>query len=261
MSNIDEQLSAYTRRRIPYNEISRIIDGVIDYDITPAWYDDKDEWISEVCNYIVDYINEDDYINLTPKDKDDLYYYVVDTYGEYLSGYYDQWKKGMFSDLSEQSNRIKSMMGIIREAKSKKEFLFSYLDKNGFTSIDLKKILAIEDNDWSQHVKEYLGDDYEKVIVDDVRELVENFTECDGDVFGLELVSIFFGGGTWQDTSYSINIRINPESPVFETIDLNDYEDVLTLFGQIEACVENYLNDIIYDKYGAVNHHTMVQVG
>jgi hypothetical protein len=59
MSNIDEQLSAYTRRRIPYNEISRIIDGVIDYDITPAWYDDKDEWISEVCNYIVDYINED----------------------------------------------------------------------------------------------------------------------------------------------------------------------------------------------------------
>jgi len=113
MSNIDEQLSAYTRRRIPYNEISRIIDGVIDYDITPAWYDDKDEWISEVCNYIVDYINEDDHINLTPKDKDDLYYYVVDTYGEYLSGYYDQWKKGMFSDLSEQSNRVKSMMGLV----------------------------------------------------------------------------------------------------------------------------------------------------
>jgi hypothetical protein len=162
--------------------------------------------------------------------------------------------------IQENINRIKEMMGI-NENKSKKEFLFSYLDKNGFDSKPIKKLLSIEDNDWSQYVKEYLGDNYEKVIEDDVRNLVENFTECNGDIFGLEFVSIFFGGGSWQDTSYSINIRINPESPVFETIDLNDYEDVLTLFGQIEGCVEDYLNNIIYNKYGAANYHTLVQVG
>ena len=163
-------------------------------------------------------------------------------------------------NLQEQISRIHEMMGI-NESKSKKEFLFSYLDKNGFDSTQIKKYLSIEDNDWSQYVKEYLGDNYEKVVGDNVKNLVENFTECNGDIFGLEFVSIFFGGGTWQDTSYSINIRINPESPVLETIDLSDWEDVLILFGQIEECVENYLNDIIYNKYGAVNHHTMVQVG
>jgi len=167
---------------------------------------------------------------------------------------------GSNMNLQEQVSRIQSMMGI-NENKSKKEFLFSYLDENGFDSKPIKKLLSIEDNDWSQYVKEYLGDNYENVIEDDVETLVENFTECNGDVFGLEFVSIFFGGGTWQDTSYSINIRINPESPVLETIDSHDWEDVLTLTGQIEECVENYLNDIIYYKYGAFNHHTMVQVG
>jgi hypothetical protein len=113
MSNIDEQLSPHTRRRIPYNQIAGIIDRVIDYDMTPAWYDDKGDFIGDVCDYIVDYFNEDDHIELSPKDKDDFYYYLVDTYGEYLSGYYDQWMKDKSEGLSEQSDRIKSMMGLV----------------------------------------------------------------------------------------------------------------------------------------------------
>lgn len=133
MSNIDEQLSAHTRRRIPYNQIAGIIDRVIDYDITPSWYDDKGDFIADVCDYIVDYFNEDDHIELTPKDKDAFYYYLVDTYGEYLSNYYDQWKKGVRGSLSEQSDRIKSMMGVISEDMSiaaRRRVKFGDIEKN-----------------------------------------------------------------------------------------------------------------------------------
>ena len=161
-------------------------------------------------------------------------------------------------NLQEQISRMKSMMWI-NESMSKKEFLFSYLDKNGFDSKPLKKILSIDDDSWSKYIKEYLGDDYEKIIENDIRKIVKNFTECNGDVFGLELESIFFGTGTsLKDITYTINVKINPDSPVFETIDFSDFEDVITLYGQIEECVENYLNDIIYDKYGALNDHTFL---
>ena len=129
-------------------------------------------------------------------------------------------------NLQEQISRIQSMMWI-NESMSKKEFLFSYLDKNGFDSKPLKKILSIDDDSWSKYIKEYLGDDYEKIIENDIRKIVKNFTECNGDVFGLELESIFFGTGTrLKDITYTINVKINPDSPVFETIDFSDFEDV-----------------------------------
>lgn len=156
MSNIDEQLSAHTRRRIPYNEIAGIIDRVIDYDITPSWYDDKGDFIDDVCDYIVDYFNEDDHIELTPKDKDAFYYYLVDTYGEYLSNYYDQWKKGVRGSLSEQSNRIKSMMGVINENK-----LTNFFHKRFDKIFDGLELIKTENN---LHQYNWVNNDGKKVF-------------------------------------------------------------------------------------------------
>ena len=164
-------------------------------------------------------------------------------------------------DLQENIHRIQSMMGIVNENKNIKSFLFSYWDKNGFSNGMERNALSVNDNDWSQYVKEYLGDEYESIVKKEIIKHVNSFTECDGDVFGLEVSEIFFGGGTWDDTSYSVNIRINPESEVFNTIDMDDWEEVMTTIGQIEGCVENYLNNTIYENYGAFNQHILIEIG
>ena len=126
----------------------------------------------------------------------------------------------------------------------------------------MKKILSISDEDWSKYIREYLGDNYDKVIKDEVTKLVENFTECDGDVFRLRMGTLFFEESTdyYVKTvpTYTVNLGIYTDSPVFETVDLGDNEDVLTLLGQIEGCVEKYLNDTLYNKYGVVNRHTFI---
>ena len=165
-------------------------------------------------------------------------------------------------NLQEQISRIQSMMWI-NESMSKKEFLFSYLDKNGFDSRPIKKILSISDEDWSKYIREYLGDNYDKVIKDEVTKLVENFTECDGDVFRLRMGTLFFEeSNNWllneKVPTYTVNLGIYSDSPVFETVDLGDNDDVLVLLGQIEGCVEKYLNDTLFDKYGVINNHTFI---
>ena len=61
-------------------------------------------------------------------------------------------------NLQENIHRIQSMMGVVNEDKNIKSFLFSYWDKNGFSNEMMKDVLTIDDNDWSEYVKEYLGD-------------------------------------------------------------------------------------------------------
>ena len=112
--NLQETLN-YLRRRIPFNEIPSIIDGVIGYDVRPVWSENKSGFISDVCDYVVNWLDEDEEMVFDSKDKDIFYNFLVDTYGEYLGKYYDEWKKSKDENLSEQSNRIKDMIGLISE--------------------------------------------------------------------------------------------------------------------------------------------------
>jgi hypothetical protein len=42
---------------------------------------------------------------------------------------------------------------------------------------------------------------------------------------------------------------------------MDDWEEIITTIGQIEGCVENYLNNTIYVNYGAFNHNTLIEIG
>ena len=112
--NLHESLN-YLRRRIPFNEIPSLIDSTIEYDIRPVWSENKGGFISDVCDYVVNYYSEDEEMEFDSKDKDIFYNFLVDTYGEYLGKYYDEWRKSKDENLSEQSNRIKDMIGLISE--------------------------------------------------------------------------------------------------------------------------------------------------
>jgi hypothetical protein len=135
--------------------------------------------------------------------------------------------------------------------------LFNQWDKNG-TTIDIGKYVGLNDNEVVEYIKRYYGDDYFPIVKKEIRNIIKNYTECDGDVFGLDVISISFGKGSWQDTTYQINLSVDPKSPVYKTIDMNDWEEIMTLYGQIEGCVENKLNDVIYNKYGCFTSHVLI---
>ena len=72
--------------------------------------------------------------------------------------------------------------------------LFNQWDKNG-TTIDIGKYVGLNDNDVVEYIKRYYGDDYFPIVKKEIRNIIKNFTECDGDVFGLNVISISFGKG------------------------------------------------------------------
>ena len=148
------------------------------------------------------------------------------------------------------------------ESKSSvKDYLFKYWDKNG-TSVDVGKYFALSEFETAQYLFEYRNYDFDGVKKQ-VKTLIENYHECGGDEFSLRFNNIDFvshrGGhgdiNKW--ISYNVNFSIKSSSPVFDTIDFDDPEDALTLYGQIEECVENMLNDTIYPNYGINAHHCL----
>jgi hypothetical protein len=82
-----ETLSPQIRRRLSNLNLNNEIDNIIDYEIGyPCDISPASEFVSEVCDMLVQnimYWLEDEYnFGLTPKDKDTLYHYFVDTFGD-----------------------------------------------------------------------------------------------------------------------------------------------------------------------------------
>jgi hypothetical protein len=82
-----ETLSPQIRRRLSNISLSQEITNIIDYEIGyPCNISPASEFVSEVCDMLVQnimYWLEDEYkFELTSKDKDTLYNYFVDTFGD-----------------------------------------------------------------------------------------------------------------------------------------------------------------------------------
>jgi hypothetical protein len=82
-----ETLSPQIRRRLSNLSLSQEIDNIIDYEIGyPCDISSASEFVGEVCDMLVQnimYWLDDEYnFGLTSKDKDTLYYYFVDTFGD-----------------------------------------------------------------------------------------------------------------------------------------------------------------------------------
>ena len=84
------------------------------------------------------------------------------------------------------------------ESKSSvKDYLFKYWDKNG-TSIDVGKYFSLSEFETAQYLFEYRNYDFDGVK-EQVKTLIENYHECDGDEFSLRLNSINFSHYKRQD--------------------------------------------------------------
>ena len=142
------------------------------------------------------------------------------------------------------------------------DVLFKYWDKNG-PSIETGKYFSLSEKDTSTYLIKYHGDNIDELVTDEVKNRVENYHSCDGDEFNLRFDNISFGKfnkfGPIGHTFYNVTFSIDQNSAVFHNeFDFDDHENLMTLYGQIEECVENMLNDTVYEKYGVPVNYTML---
>jgi hypothetical protein len=88
-----ENIPVSFRRRFNYNEIKGHLLFIME-EITPCDYGSLGDFIGEMCDMLVNDLI-DDYYNdsnekVDNKTKDDLYYFMVDTFADYLQSVYDK---------------------------------------------------------------------------------------------------------------------------------------------------------------------------
>ena len=155
---------------------------------------------------------------------------------------------------------------LLREEGQKKDpikdILFKYWDKNG-PSIETGKYFSLSDYDTAEYLIKYHGDNIEELVTDEVKNRIENYHICDGDEFNLRFDNISFAWtglkNTVGHTYYNVTFSIDQNSAVFyDEFDFEDHENLRTLYGQTEECVENMLNNTVYDTYGIPVHYCML---
>ena len=89
-----ETFSPQLRRRISFNTLKSELDNVFDYEINICLYPNVGELISEVVDLlsvnIFDSLFNEINFTPTPKEKDTLYYYLVDVFSKYISKKYKE---------------------------------------------------------------------------------------------------------------------------------------------------------------------------
>jgi hypothetical protein len=88
VKGLRESLSPSVRRRLSFDEYKESLDNLMEDSLNPCSFDNVGEFISEVCDIMVYNLVEDLGEEVSPRDKDNLYYYFVDTFGEYIANYY-----------------------------------------------------------------------------------------------------------------------------------------------------------------------------
>jgi hypothetical protein len=130
-----ETLSPQIRRRLSNLNLSNEIDNIIDYEIGyPCDISPASEFVTETCDMLVQnimYWLEDEYnFGLTPKDKDTLYHYFVDTFGDNIYQRYS--KMCLKGKLTESKKEY-----VISQDKLN-SFIYNYINSHyNLNSIDI----------------------------------------------------------------------------------------------------------------------------
>ena len=89
-----ENLPSSIRRRFNFNMIKDHLDFTILESINPCDWDDFGDFVEEICNSIVVDLRYD-FHQITGEDidnktKDDLYYFMIDNFYDYLANFYNK---------------------------------------------------------------------------------------------------------------------------------------------------------------------------
>ena len=126
--DINESISTHLLRRLPFEGMKQDIDNLVDYERNPCEISDNGDFVGEACDMLVNnYIEE---LEVSPKEKDDLYIYFVDLFGKHLVNVY---KKRCVKGLKESKKRIvvteSQYKRLFEEKQSKKELFQELIDE------------------------------------------------------------------------------------------------------------------------------------
>jgi hypothetical protein len=169
-----------------------------------------------------------------------------------------QYKKILLEQSNVYTDEAKYKKALkVYNKKSIKNVLFKYWDKNG-PSLAMGKYFSLSEDETSKYLVEYHGNDAEETVKLMIKELVNNYHHCDGDNFNLRCDSINFIKER-RLHAYSVHFSIDYVSQVFDVnFDFADNENLMVLYGQLEGCVEQMLNDTIYETYGFFTYSCFV---
>lgn len=89
---LTEDLSIDIRRRLPFKNMMNDLEWSILEGMSPCEYDDIGEFVSHACDEMVnlydDYFRYEHNKDMSPKDRDSLYYFFVDKFDKYLIDYH-----------------------------------------------------------------------------------------------------------------------------------------------------------------------------
>ena len=88
MDKLTENISTYLRRRLPLEYMKNAVDNLVDYELNPCEFNNIGDFVAEACDMLTYNFLED--IEVSSKEKDELYITLVDLFGKHLVDIYKQ---------------------------------------------------------------------------------------------------------------------------------------------------------------------------
>lgn len=91
--NITESISTYLRRRLSFEHMKQDIENLVDYELNPCEFSNIGDFVAEACDMLVYSYVEDlevSFQKVSSMEKDTLYYFLVDNFGNHLANVYKQ---------------------------------------------------------------------------------------------------------------------------------------------------------------------------
>jgi hypothetical protein len=187
--DINESVSTYLRRRLSFEDMKQDIENLVDYELNPCEFSNIGDFVAEACDMLVyNYVEdlEASLQKISSREKDTLYYFLVDNFGNHLANVY---KQRCVKGLKESKKRIivtESQYKRIFEQKKSKLEVFQDLINN-----KLNYIRGFCDNSLSS--EEYSGDvgfgscdvvdTIDSIKVDEVNMMTGARTDMEGNTY------------------------------------------------------------------------------
>jgi hypothetical protein len=130
--SITESMSPHVRRRLDFDVLKQEINNIVDYEINVSCDSPVGEFIGEACDMLNERVLDDivasTRVKVSLKEKDELYFYLVDTFGNYLA---KKYKVRCADKISESKNKYvvtESQYNLILESQKHIQFFQDLID-------------------------------------------------------------------------------------------------------------------------------------
>ena len=182
-NSINESISQNLKRRLSSYDFDEEIKNIFDYEINAYLYSNLGDFISDVCDILVNNLIDSisDYTP-TPKEKDDLYYYFVEEFSNKIKQEYIKTLKNRANESVKKIIVTETQYKRLFEEKKPKKELFQELINEKLEYIKKSCEKDIIPNDISFTSCEW-ADMIESITVDEINMMTGARTDMEGNLY------------------------------------------------------------------------------